>query len=355
MPQETPLTHLCAICHLHTPKYTCPRCSTHTCSLPCVRRHKTTAPCTGVRDPAAYVRRKELATETGIDRDFNFIAGLERDVRRREDKMGELVGVGAPLGGSRERKTKFEMEVEERGMRIVRAPMGLVRRKQNKGVWKGGVLLWTVEWVAYTGEKRIQNYAEGKGVRESFLVSFGKKGLERKRKREDDVGSGVEQRRGSVEEGNRVEKDGRASDEGKVASLPAPTAVNDTPLKPSPEDTPKSTNTIPNSPSEPHFYLHRPLTTSKLKVLIPISPSSTWKEVLKGRTLLEHPTIYIREEGPEDLPKPFVLENEYLKVHGEDVVVLSEARVENTTKEQDPLQTVLDGGEILEVLKADLT
>jgi hypothetical protein len=46
---------LCQICQLKDWIYTCPRCLCHTCSLPCVKKHKQEASCSGERDKTAYV------------------------------------------------------------------------------------------------------------------------------------------------------------------------------------------------------------------------------------------------------------------------------------------------------------
>ena len=38
-----------------TPKYKCPKCSTRSCSLDCVRRHKDEAACDGLRDKVKFM------------------------------------------------------------------------------------------------------------------------------------------------------------------------------------------------------------------------------------------------------------------------------------------------------------
>lgn len=94
------LSDLCTICHIQPPKYRCPRCSTRTCSLPCSRRHKLWSQCSGVRDPAAYLKRSELATESAFDRDFNFITGIERTLERAErDAENRGISVQSGLSG----------------------------------------------------------------------------------------------------------------------------------------------------------------------------------------------------------------------------------------------------------------
>src|SRR4051812_8193599 len=89
------LSELCRICNIHVAKYTCPRCLSQTCSLPCSRRHKLWASCSGVRDPTVYKPKSELATPSGIDHDYNFLHSIEHRIERSEKLIveeKELVG-----------------------------------------------------------------------------------------------------------------------------------------------------------------------------------------------------------------------------------------------------------------------
>lgn len=318
---DTPLTALCALCHVNSIKYTCPRCFIHTCSLKCVKLHKQRAQCNGIRDPGAYVRRIDLATEVGIDRDFNFISSVERGVGRAEERYEEMVPVG--IGWSR-KQANWEDAVRESGVKVIRAPEGLSRRKLNKSDVKGSGLMWTVEWL-WDGEKRVMNVTETKRIGQTFVGCFGKR-AGRKRKRHDE---------GRIGE----EKDDHDPSEQQAKNENSPGSQK--------EETTQS-------PLEGLlFYLHRPQTSSKLKCLVPVEPTSTWKEVLKGRTVLEFPTIHVREEAPDHLPAPFILERDYLEQHGEDVVVKTVLQP-TLPNEPDPTQPTLDSNKVLEVLKQDL-
>ena len=306
-----PLTALCAICHVNAIKYTCPRCSIHTCSLPCVKRHKQYAQCSGVRNPAAYRKRAELATPTSIDQDFNFITKVERTLQRAEDDVADRGIHLAPAGLNRlggPARTKFEMELQARDIKLIRAPEGLSRRKQNRSAWKGNNISWTIEWLAHTWRKpgyRIL-LSRGRSSRASLHVS-GRSGCRRRE-------SGMKilppsRRRPSLTTQRRRKPTTMAtrSSQRRRQTWSRMTTKNAARMK--------------QVSPELHFYLHRPQTSSKLKCLVPIDSNSTWKEVLKGRTLLEHPTVYVREEPPHELQKPFMLEGDYLEAHGEDVVV----------------------------------
>jgi hypothetical protein len=83
------LNTLCTICHINAPKYVCPGCSAQTCSLPCTKRHKSWANCSGRRDPAAFMPASRLKTPAGIDHDYNFLSAIERERARNQRDLVE--------------------------------------------------------------------------------------------------------------------------------------------------------------------------------------------------------------------------------------------------------------------------
>ncbi|KAL4734218.1 hypothetical protein BDV11DRAFT_213086 [Aspergillus similis] len=218
--EDSLLTNLCAICHIQPPKYRCPRCSTRTCSLPCTRRHKLWSQCSGIRDPAAYLRRAELATESAFDRDFNFITSIERRLERAsrdaenrgvvvdgkqgvrepgivgldEEELGQgqgqddagdgrkrkRAGPGAGNGnghgferGLAKGEAGFLKRAAEARVRVIKAPKGMSRAKMNGSRWhpKQKCLQWTIEWVTDNGTKKM-NCAETATVAEAYDRAF---------------------------------------------------------------------------------------------------------------------------------------------------------------------------------------
>ncbi|KAG8162719.1 hypothetical protein KVR01_007197 [Diaporthe batatas] len=87
------LNTLCSICHISTPKYTCPGCNTHTCSLECNKKHKSWANCSGKRDPTAYMPPSKLKTAAGIDHDYNFLSAIERERERNQREIVDERGL----------------------------------------------------------------------------------------------------------------------------------------------------------------------------------------------------------------------------------------------------------------------
>lgn len=101
-------------------------------------------------------------------------------------------------------------------------------------------------------------------------------------------------------------------------------------------ETPVQPPDILQSPPALHFYLHRPQTSSKCPVLIPLSPSETLAEALHGRLVLEFPTLYVLRQRPGELPTDrFMLEDEYLKECGVEESVESRSDGEVTDEDNE--------------------
>lgn len=112
-----------------------------------------------MRDPAAYLRRNELATPAAFDRDFNFITGIERTVERADrdaenrglhiDRDHVEGGGEEDVGGGGGKKRKrgnhegglvkgeagFLRGAQDGEVSVVRAPRGMTRNKQNTSRW----------------------------------------------------------------------------------------------------------------------------------------------------------------------------------------------------------------------------
>lgn len=54
------ISRRCLICNKSSAKYRCPRCAARTCSVDCVKEHKTQQNCSGVRDKTAFVGIKQF-------------------------------------------------------------------------------------------------------------------------------------------------------------------------------------------------------------------------------------------------------------------------------------------------------
>ncbi|KAL0949900.1 hypothetical protein HGRIS_009929 [Hohenbuehelia grisea] len=153
------LRPVCFICHTQSAIYTCPRCTTRTCSLPCSNTHKTTTGCTGQRDKVAYVPMNEYGYGTMMN-DYVFLEDLGRkagewgkdiarsgystvgtgargrgmDSRGRgRGHLGRGAGAGARPGRTKRDILKLQLELRDIDVELL--PNGMERRKLNQSVW----------------------------------------------------------------------------------------------------------------------------------------------------------------------------------------------------------------------------
>jgi hypothetical protein len=368
------LTELCSICFTNPPKYTCPRCGCQTCRVTCVKIHKKRAACSGVRNPASYLKSSELATPASIDRDYNFITKVQRDIEKAEDDVADRgITFAAPRSSRNPHgsKSKLEIEYETCGVTIIKAPVGLTRSKQNKTHWdkRHNCVMWTVEWVLQNDQRVLANVQGGRTVIDAFTNGVGKKGLQKKRKLEDTYQEESEWapkqkglRQEPVAQNSATEEPVEEQPDTKLED-PAVNKQSEQVSPPQPEDTNQASTTTtdptePLTPSQIHFYLHRPCTSSKWTVLIPISPTPTISGLLRDRTILEFPTIHARHEAEDELKPPLITEREYDEKYGVDVVPSLSAvgfgQEDESGAARDAIPDHVDERKILEVLKRDV-
>ena len=141
----------CTICS-NPPKYTCPKCSSRTCSLVCFKSHKSRDDCDGQRDPTAYVSLKDVGQGNWAD-DYRWLEegrrkvaewgeGLPRDTTGRGGGRGGRGGRGdrgRGRGGGRVRGdgrvVGLGKELERRGVLVEFMPEGMERRRKNQSSW----------------------------------------------------------------------------------------------------------------------------------------------------------------------------------------------------------------------------
>ncbi|KAF8211416.1 hypothetical protein K438DRAFT_1958528 [Mycena galopus ATCC 62051] len=171
---ETPRA-LCSVCNHRYAIYTCPRCTTRTCSLPCASTHKTRTACSGQRDKAAYVPMNRYGWGTMMD-DYAFLEDVGRKVgdwggeisrgkfqaggaaaassgdrggRGRGRGRGRARGAGgASGGGGRTKRDVLRMQLEARDIEMNILPPGMERHKLNQSTWdaKNQTALLTIEF-----------------------------------------------------------------------------------------------------------------------------------------------------------------------------------------------------------------
>ena len=193
---------------------------------------------------------------------------------------------------------------------------------------------------------------------------MGRKALQSKRKLDSHEGDAR-----SHGKGHKKTKQEDSEQEASHASEPVARQDDEVETKmepdmPTEQSTPKSrniddsvtSNAIANVLSGIHFYLHCPNTPSSIKSLIPIKAESKIADVVQDRLLLEFPTIFIRNESPDQLTKPFILEEDYANKYG-DQAFASTTSFDNAARSNhidDPDASQIDEKRILEVLQKDL-
>ena len=101
------------------------------------------AQCSGVRDPAAYIKKSELTTPAAIDRDFNFLVGVERFLDRAEQDV-RRPRIPSISGPERRRGAKLHPirggpavahALLRADVMVEPAPRGLRRHTENQTNW----------------------------------------------------------------------------------------------------------------------------------------------------------------------------------------------------------------------------
>ncbi|KAL8718207.1 MAG: hypothetical protein Q9225_004634 [Loekoesia sp. 1 TL-2023] len=382
------------ICHTKPYNYCCPRCSSRTCSLPCLKRHKQWASCNGIRDPAAYVKRSDLATPKGIDHDYNYLTSIERqfDIAERNfESRGIVLYDESPNGAKRKRhkpaKGEIPLENAIKQCRVVvdKAPKGMSRQRQNATHWdkknRRKRIIWTVEWVHKNGSRETGQCPDT----EPIGVAYTKVATSRAAEATAEAGGPRK----------KLRTDAEVSRPAALASIPqskelpmkptmASTAPTPLPQPQTPDNSPSATtnhqepanlkqdppNTEPppisaksDPPAPPplHFYLLLPSTPTSYRVLIPLEPTDTLTTALTDRLVLEFPTIYALKQPPDKLPTGFMTEEEYLRSIAEkgnvnqhlDGLLNGDGELEHQDMQVHGRQDVEEGA-LRDVLKKDL-
>jgi len=136
------LSTMCPYCNDAPPIYTCPACFARSCSVACSRKHKLYRQCSGVRDPTAFVKRSKLMTAGSVNRDFAFLTGVERGIKRavepgagegEEEEEEEGSGGDGEKGEGRRQKDRIGHLLAQRRTLVRWAPWeGFGRAKENR-------------------------------------------------------------------------------------------------------------------------------------------------------------------------------------------------------------------------------
>ncbi|KAL9021395.1 MAG: hypothetical protein Q9185_001403 [Variospora sp. 1 TL-2023] len=298
-------------------------------------RHKQWASCSGIRDPAAYIKRGDLATPKGIDHDYNYLTRIERQIdsaeRDCESRGILLFGEGqndAKRKGRSPLKGEVSLQNAIKRCRVVvdKAPKGMSRQKQNATCWDKKArrrkrIVWTIEWVHKDGSRELGSCPETTSIDAAYADLANSK-LTDKMKEADRPQKKIKTNEEILRPpsiGTKPQSEDLPPNANVAQAPERPPANPKTSIGTAPSDADHSTlppPAIPDPPSSPpplHFYLLLPSTPTSYRVLIPLSPSDTLSTALTDRLVLEFPTIYALKQSRERLPTGFMTEGEYLR------------------------------------------
>ncbi|KAF8473284.1 hypothetical protein BDZ91DRAFT_790065 [Kalaharituber pfeilii] len=274
---EPLLSALCPYCNASPPKYRCPACSARTCSLACSKKHKVYNQCSGVRNPAAFVRRSALlSSPTTLNQDYNYLSGVERAITRGplltvdQPKLvleGEEEDVDAAQTSTDRQKLAKQLE-STRGVIVRQAPAGMKRARENRTAFVGGrrkrkTVRWTVEWLVYDLDSSRNNNSSGSHEPTRLLSA-------------------------RVPENTPISE--AFSNQLQSISTSAPSFNGQTEANPlyTPDKASRRRFTASS-----RFYLRKADVPANRPTLIELSPEQSLAEALRGEVLLEFPTIVV--------------------------------------------------------------
>ncbi|CAE6536942.1 unnamed protein product [Rhizoctonia solani] len=138
----------CALCS-EISKYTCPRCNTKTCSLVCSKSHKSKDNCSGQRDRAKYVPMNEYNWGALAD-DYSYLEDLGRDVATWGRDLSKSRGKGK---GRSPKLEALRVQLAARDVRIQFVAEGMEKRRLNQSSWdpRTKTIYLTVEFIFHLG------------------------------------------------------------------------------------------------------------------------------------------------------------------------------------------------------------
>ncbi|CEG75951.1 hypothetical protein RMATCC62417_10917 [Rhizopus microsporus] len=140
----------CEICHAADWKYTCPRCLIHTCSVPCVKKHKLDTQCSGERDKTAYVPLKSYNESTMMN-DYTYLEDVSRQSDNLTRARRELTSKNMKL-----KLRQLHKQANYLGIKYFSLPVGMTRNTKNQSNYnqKSRQIYWTIEVNFYRNNEK---------------------------------------------------------------------------------------------------------------------------------------------------------------------------------------------------------
>ena len=146
----------CASCGAPA-RYRCPACAAESCSLACVKAHKSSTSCTGKRDAAAFREMRDF-DDDALLRDYNFLEGAMRSVDSAARRARET-GPMHPSGGISPARRELLRHATARDVRLQLLPHGMARMRENTSRYdaRRRKVRWRVELIfAGVGVRHVE-------------------------------------------------------------------------------------------------------------------------------------------------------------------------------------------------------
>ena len=137
----------CEECKLNEAIYQCPRCNIRTCSLECVRKHKTKTDCNGKRNREAFLPLCRMS-DSSLRSDYFFLEEvldrMPRDAKRAKTQHQ-----------TSRKSRRLLQQCEKRGINLKIMPTMMERHKKNSSWYcvKRDTVMWKVEVIIHPSRK----------------------------------------------------------------------------------------------------------------------------------------------------------------------------------------------------------
>ncbi|KAK2726713.1 hypothetical protein QYM36_007522 [Artemia franciscana] len=162
---------ICEVCSGDVAKYTCPRCSIHTCSVRCSKIHKEEIECSGQRNKTAYKPLKDF-NDLDVLSDYRMLEEIGRSVDTcKRDSTRKVTRIGQELTVHLH---KLRAACFKRNTRIRFMPSVMIKHKENttRLDWRTNEISWRVSWrvpqlgVSFVDEKFPEDNEIGATIEE---------------------------------------------------------------------------------------------------------------------------------------------------------------------------------------------
>ncbi|KIY73320.1 hypothetical protein CYLTODRAFT_485487 [Cylindrobasidium torrendii FP15055 ss-10] len=152
MEASTSRSAICPICSVNPTKYTCPRCSTPSCSLSCSKEHKVQASCSGERNKAAYVPMNKYGWGQMMN-DYTYLEDVGRRSAALKDRSKDP---SSALRKGKHKRDFLQSHLAALNMDMELLPVGMSRRKLNQSTLdsKTNTVYLTVEVRTHAGSSK---------------------------------------------------------------------------------------------------------------------------------------------------------------------------------------------------------